>query len=475
VINNKYILGSATLLFFTGAINVSATTMLISSPVVDTNQGLCYNDGNAMSCAKKGQVFYGQDAQYSSNSPSYKDNGDGSITDNVTGLRWAQALSTASMDWSAAASYCENLDLAGNRNWRVPNIKELWSIRDFSAGWPWVDTDYFHLVGDGSEGAQQHTWSSNYYKVETPLAKKNIAFVVNDWTGHIKALDGRRFVRCVSGAEYGINDYVENVNGTISDKSSGLMWAKNDSGKGMDWKDALAYAEGATYAGYDDWRLPNVKEMQSIVDYSGVFPTIDSNMFNISKIINEAGNSDYPYYWTSTTNPYIDPRDAHGYWFAWYVSFGYAVDHEGNDMHGAGAVRFDSKAEGGADGPDGERFYNYVRLVRSGNVIETPNGDPITVKENRVIKFTDGDTGNIGKGRPRGAGGKGGPDGGNGPQGRPDFSSAAAKLGISEEALINALGKPEQGPPNLDSVAVKLGITVAELEAALQEDVKPVK
>lgn len=44
---------------------------------------------------------------------------------------------------------------------------------------------------------------------------------------------------------------------------------KADSGVGMDWEAALAYAEGATYAGYDDWRLPNVKELQSIVDDSG--------------------------------------------------------------------------------------------------------------------------------------------------------------------------------------------------------------
>ena len=81
--------------------------------------------------------------------------------------------------------------------------------------------------------------------------------------------------------------------------------------------------------------------------------------------INEAGNADYPYVWTSTSNPYIDPNDADGYWYAWYVAFGYAVDPDGNDIHGAGAVRFDTKAEGGATGPDGERYYNYVRLVRN--------------------------------------------------------------------------------------------------------------
>ncbi|MGB5444956.1 MAG: DUF1566 domain-containing protein, partial [Psychromonas sp.] len=249
---------------------------------------------------------------------------------------------------------------------------------------------------------------------------------------------------------------------------------------GMNWEVALVYAESSRYAGYNDWRLPNAKELQSIVDYSGVFPTIDSSMFNITKITNEAGNVDYPFFWTSTTNPYIDPRDAHGYWFAWYVAFGYGVDHEGNDLHGAGAVRFDSKAEGGADGPDGERYYNYVRLVRGGDVTKTPNGDPTTVKANRVVKFKDGDTGNIGKGRPDGAGGPGGKADGpggksGGPGGRPDFAAAAAKLGISEEALVKALGKPTQGPPDFASAAAALKITPAELEAALTDKSKPTK
>ncbi len=110
--------------------------------------------------------------------------------------------------------------------------------------------------------------------------------------------------------------------------------------------------------------MPNVKELQSIADYSGVFPAIDS-IFAISEITNEAGNADYPYVWTSTSNPYIDPNDADGYWYAWYVAFGYAVDPNGNDIHGAGAVRFDTKVEGGAVGPDGERYYNFVRLVRN--------------------------------------------------------------------------------------------------------------
>ncbi len=456
----------------------SSTTL--SFPLVDTNQGLCYDNTEQIECPEEGEAFYGQDAQYTGNVPSYTDNGDGTITDNVTGLIWTQELSSYSMLWEDADSYAESLNTGGITDWRVPTLKELWSIRDFSQGWPWVDTDYFHLVGDGTEGAQQHSWSSNYYRVDTDESKDNIAFVVNDWTGHIKAMDGQRFVRCVSGSVYGINEFKDNGDKTVSDEATGLMWAQDDSGEPMNWEDALSYAENSEYAGYDDWRLPNVKELQSIVDYSGVFPSIDTSVFNISEIVNEAGNDDYPYFWSSTTNPYIDPNDEDGYWYAWYVAFGYAVGTDGQDLHGSGAVRFDTKHEEGADGPDGERYYNYVRLVRGGDVVQTPDGDPSTVKTDRVVSFEDGDTGNIGANgpSPNDMHASGHPDGPNSTQPNmksgnkppmmgPDFASVAATLGLSEDEVLSAFGEPSQGLPDFAAIAAKLGITEEELMSAL--------
>ena len=363
----------------------------LSSPIVDTNQGTCYDTSELIDCPADGDAFYGQDAQYTGNTPSYSDNGDGTVSDNVTGLVWTQDLSDASMAWSEASGYCEALDVGDVDDWRLPNIDELWSIRDFSAGWPWVDTDYFYLVGDGSEGGQQHSWSSNYYLVDTEEAVQNVAFIVNDWTGHIKALDGERFVRCVSGDEYGISDFVDNGDATVTDNATGLMWAQDDSGEPMDWETALAYAEESNYGGYEDWRLPDIKELQSIADYSGILPSVDP-VFNVTGIFNEAGNDDYPYYWSSTSNPYIDPHDEDGYWYAWYLASGYAVDADGNDTHGAGAVRFDTKTEDGPDGVDAERGENYVRLVRGGEVTETPDGvtrppsTPIASSRSRTAK-----------------------------------------------------------------------------------------
>ena len=437
--------------------------------VVDTNQGTCYDTSELVDCPAEGEAFFGQDAQYTGNTPSYTDNGDGTVTDDVTGLVWAQDLSDAAMAWDEAAGYCEGVEIGDVDDWRLPNIDELWSIRDFSAGWPWVDTDYFYLVGDGSEGGQQHSWSSNDYLVDTDEAVENVAFIVNDWTGHIKALDGERFVRCVSGDEYGVNDFADNGDETVTDNATGLMFTQGDSGEAMDWEAALAYAEAATVGGYDDWRLPNIKELQTIADYSGILPAIDP-VFSASGIINEAGNDDYPYYWSSTSNPYIDPRDEDGYWYAWYLASGYAVDTDGNDTHGAGAVRFDTKTEDGPDGIDAERGENYVILVRGGDVTETPDGDSTVVNPDRVVEFEAGETsvGGQGGGPDDGTGaaedGAGAPE--DGAQG-PDMAAAAEQLGVTEEELMDALGTGPGEPIDLEAAAESLGVTVEELEAAL--------
>jgi hypothetical protein len=347
--------------------STSTSAFTYSFPINATGQVACYdNDGNIVTGLTSSDDFYGQDGTYlAGETMSFTDNGDATVTDNVTGLMWGQEQSTQSMSWSDAKTYCSNLVLGGYDDWRLPSLKELWSIRDESTGWPYVDTTYFHLYSaDGANQNEQHSWSCNEYLVDTELAStESEAFIVNDWTGHIKGLDGMRFVRPVRGnTSYGINNFVNNGDDTITDEATGLMWSQDDSGYGMNWKDALAYAEASDYAGYTDWRLPNVKELQSIVDYSGVFPAIDSSMFNITGITNEAGNADYPYFWTSTSAIFNANGD---HIYADYVAFGYAVDGSGNDIHGAGAVRFDTKIIDSPVPENVERVYNYVRLVRN--------------------------------------------------------------------------------------------------------------
>lgn len=93
------------------------------------------------------------------------------------------------------------------------------------------------------------------------------------------------------------------------DNRTGLMWIYSTSNAGISanyyWTDALAACEGLSYAGFSDWRLPNVKELFSIVKEQGSAPYIDQSAF-------PGTVSDY--YWTSNTYA-RDTTRAHGVTF----------------------------------------------------------------------------------------------------------------------------------------------------------------
>jgi hypothetical protein len=308
--------------------------------------------------------------------------------------------------YAEAVAGANTFDLAGHDDWRLPTIKELYSLILFSGAdvnpravtgsTPFIDTDYFDFsYGDTSKGERiidSQYWSSTEY-VSTTMNDAATVFGVNFADGRIKGYPRdigprgepkQEFVRYVRGnPNYGANNFVENGDGTITDLATGLIWMQQDSGKGMNWEDALAYAEELKLAGYDDWRLPNAKELQSIVDYTRSPATSNSAainpVFSVTSITDEGGETDYPSYWTSTTHASSDNTGRS----AVYIAFGEALGfmeiprnsgtHRLMDVHGAGAQRSDPKAGDPDDfptgrGPQGDviRIYNYVRCVRGG-------------------------------------------------------------------------------------------------------------
>ena len=296
--------------------NLSSSSGTDNFELNETGQDKCYDtDGNQIDPPNEGESLFGQDAQFGESLFSFRDNADGTITDNNTGLMWQQIPSDQDFSWQEAVDYCENLELAEYDDWRMPSAKELFSISDFESGWPYLDTEYF-ILASGQVSKDEQYWTSNYYIGRTVEGGYNSAFGVNHVTGHIKAYSanaqgpvGGKYVRAVRGNSYGENDFVDNGDNTVTDKATGLMWAKNDDEITLDWPGALLYAKNSELAGHSDWRLPNVKELQSIVDYSrspsaedteNIGPAIDP-IFNCTPIVNEAGNDDYGYYWTSTS------------------------------------------------------------------------------------------------------------------------------------------------------------------------------
>jgi len=201
---------------------------------------------------------------------------------------------------------------------------------------------------------------------------------------------------------------VDNGNGTITDHATGLMWMKSDSGSGKIWSDALSYAENLDYAGYADWRLPNAKELQGILDYSRSPDTTSSPamdpIFSSTSITDEGGSTNWPFYWTGTTHVTWNDLGKN----AAYVSFGEALgwmeelppgsqNYNLMDVHGAGSQRSDPKEGNPADyphghGPQGDviHIYNYVRCVRD---IVSNNTGPEHTKDIESVSFPEDGSG----------------------------------------------------------------------------------
>ena len=414
------------LLLFTATFSSLLNVQNVTYPIVDTGQIRCYNNRTEIEYPKTGRQFFGQDAHYNGNQPDYRDNGNGTVTDLNTQLMWTQDPGNKKTfeQAVAGASACR---VGGYTDWRLPAIKELYSLILFkgtdpdprsinsSRQTPFIDTRYFKFqYGDPRAGERiidsQFATSTKY--LSTTMHGEETMFGVNFADGRIKGYGLRTprgektfYALYVRGnTNYGKNDFVDNGDGTITDKATDLMWMKVDSGHlkagrnkhgKLNWQQALEWAENLDYAGYSDWRLPNAKELHSIMDYSRCpdvtnSPAIDP-VFEVTPITNEGGEKDYPFYWTGTSHCSLFGAQA-----AVYIAFGRSPGWMQNrrtfrrqllDVHGAGSQRSDPKMGNASKfpygrGPQGDviRIDNYVRCVRGGVARLRTSGPPVEMK-----------------------------------------------------------------------------------------------
>lgn len=397
-----------------GFCSLSGLCQNLQYKIVGTGQSNSYNNSGIIALPAMGQSFFGQNTNHPGLNPSYTDNNDGTITDNNTGLMWEKTTDKNNdgvinyydkLTYANALAGASSCKTGGYTDWRLPTIKEIYSLAMYYGAEPtptatsqgnavpFINTNYFRFAY-GDLNASMHGATTNERLIDAQYATKTLyvsttmnnqptMFGYNFADGRIKGYPSNNskkyYVMYVRGNNaYGINNFVDNGDGTITDKATGLMWMQNDSGSGMTWENALSYAENNTFSGYTDWRLPDVKELQSILDYSRSPSTTNSAainpLFNCTQINNEAGNKDFPCYVSSTSFSSQSPNNGSG---ACYVSFGRAMGYMSQfggwiDVHGAGAQRTDPKTGNPADypnglGPQGDavRIYNYVRLVRN--------------------------------------------------------------------------------------------------------------
>jgi len=268
--------------------------------------------------------------------------GDPIVTDTITGLVWQRDGAGArpgcaggtTCTWDEAQTYCSGLSLGGATDWRLPSVKELRTIVDFTQDPVALDPIAF-----------PHTSYSYVYWTANPSAES----VNNAWgilIGNGNYSQFRRIdsynVRCVRGSRCAPPvRYTVLEGGLVRDGITQLMWQRDGAGprtgctgpegRTCTFAEARTYCEDLVLGGFDDFRMPTAKEMDSLVDFTvpPMGPTIDGAAFPNTPTDPQADR-----FWSSTTG--WEPTTSQP--FAWCTYF-YNGDSLGYPLSFTGRVR----------------------------------------------------------------------------------------------------------------------------------------
>ncbi len=300
----------------------------------DTGQSECYNDeGAVIDPPGAGERFAGQDGTRTCHPFSFTglryggealpagtdwDDGMEMVRDNNTGLVWEvkspdpddfnSALDKYSFDDAEAFVEQMNAEAYGGfGDWRLPNREELRSIVDYGRASPALAEAF------GRDAPSEFFWSCDPYG-PTPNLVWGVYFGYG--CGICYPRHNRYAVRAVRGGfnrafgDITARDMVDNGNGTVTDRVTGLMWKQAES-PSLNWAEALAYCNTLELAGYSDWRLPGIREISTLLDLSFQ----DQTWFD--KAFPDTQTKPLGFYWASTT---------FGATFAWGVNFQFGYD-----------------------------------------------------------------------------------------------------------------------------------------------------
>ena len=257
-----------------------------------TGQVACYDGtGTEIPCAGTGQ-----DGEIKAGipwlDPRFVVSGD-CVTDNLTGLVWARNGNppNGAKTWDNAIDYPKNLALCGYSDWRLPNVNELESLLNpgVSSNASWLNSQGFINVAAGFYWSSTFAANIDGYSLAWGVRMDNsgISGEFRETANNVLPVRGTSSVVWQTGqtTSYHPGDdgelrqglawpslrFTDNGDDTATDNLTGLVWTKNASTQAMTWQDALNYVKyrnTENYLGHSDWRLPNRKELRSLIDYS---------------------------------------------------------------------------------------------------------------------------------------------------------------------------------------------------------------
>lgn len=322
-------------------------------------------------------------------SSDFTDNGDGTVTHAVTGLTWKRCVEGMQWDGKSCSGQpgLYNADeasklsstFAGQSDWRLPSIVELQSIVEREAFSPSINISVFpntpargthsYSVPANNLTFPNHTWQVDFiFGQMTPTSKllKSVARLVR---GKAPIPNGQAYTPT--------QNFTDNGDGTLTDKTTGLTWKRCAEGLVWDGKTCIGLptffelgnaseiattkAELATvdFAGKKDWRIPTINELVTIIEFNSVLPAINPVLFPNS-----------PNFAFSSSGCPINSSQKCVYWDVGFNNTGAdaVARTEAEPFRGTGYV------EGGVETPS---LDNTIRLVRGkqGASVTTSNDD----------------------------------------------------------------------------------------------------
>ena len=240
----------------------------------------------------------------------FQDHRDGTITDRFTGLMWSKNADPAAgpFNWSQALDAVSGLNAnkyCGYQDWRLPNVNELASLVDRSVyapalprGHPFLNIKVWYWTGTTTADYHNHAWRIYFFLGNIDYGHK---YHMLNYVWPVRTIDGipdklpktGQIISYYPGDDGALRTgrylpekrFYDHGNGTVTDCVSGLMWTKNANlplGK-MNQYDAINFVANLStkkYCGYNNWRLPEVNELKSLVDYGKTDPVLpDSHPF----------------------------------------------------------------------------------------------------------------------------------------------------------------------------------------------------